>query len=282
MTEHTHTEANAIADLGVQAAKANRLETHTPAIVLAEGQSVQSLEEFAAHRTRLRGTFSTCDLADFGAYVNRRAAEHPNGMPQAFVDAEKMTCRAVFNIGNGWVPGHADDSALLMVKPTPGYAAVHAINGMRCSQKDLAEWLDDWQDMLIPFYGSPASEEGITPERNSLKRAIRAIRAIEIKAGSQTVTTVGNLHNSASALSSIEARSEHELPTGFQARVEPHAGFGVRIIRLDLSVGTDTPPLLRLRIAGKRELEDAIAQEFVQLIRDGCPDLLPLIGSYSR
>lgn len=282
MTAHaSHTEATAIAELGVQAAKANRLDTHTPAIVLPEGCRVESLEIFGPLRTRLRAAFSTRDLVDFGRYVNQRAEQHPQGSPQAFIDPDKMACTAVFNIGDASAPGHADDVAMLQLAPSAAYAEVRRIDSVRFSQKDLAEWLDDWQHMLSPFYGSPDSETAPEVKGTALRRAIRAVRAIEIKEGATTVTHVGNLHNSASALSSIEARSEHELPNGFVATVEPYPGFQIRELRLDLAVGTESPPRLRLRIARKERLVEELALEFVTLVRAQSPQLAPLIGSYA-
>jgi uncharacterized protein YfdQ (DUF2303 family) len=244
---------------------------------------VQLLEGLAEFRSRLRGKFTTRNLDSFATYSNLRAVEHPLGNTQAFIDTLKMECSAIFNIGNAQHPGQCDDNASLTLDACVEFAAILKLNGNKLSQKQLAEWLDDWNYVLAPFYGEEieGDDPGIELGGTSLRRAIRAVRNIEIKEGTATVTKVGNMINSASALSSIEARSDHEMPSGFYATIIPYDGFRARAIRLDLSVGTDSPPRLQMRIARLEALSDSIAREFVDLIHAGCPTLTPIIGRYA-
>ncbi|MCF5225981.1 DUF2303 family protein, partial [Pseudomonas syringae] len=93
------------------------LHTVTPTIVLPEGVKVVNMEQYSAGRSRFRGTCSTNSLADFAKYVSDRAAADAKG----FINQDEMTCSVLFNLGNEEVPGHADDRAVLKLKPTAAY-----------------------------------------------------------------------------------------------------------------------------------------------------------------
>jgi len=282
MTDHLHTDAAVIAELAIGAAKANRLETHTPAVIVPSDHRIESTEHLQALRSRLRGQFKTGRIQEFIAYTIARAEQFNTYGPTAFIDDQSMTCTALFNVGNATTPGHADDTAKLTLQPESAYAAVRGIEGKKLSQKQLAEWLDDWQHIVAPYYGSPDDDDAApVATRDVLRRAIRAVRSIEIKEGLVRTTTVGNLRNSASAIAEIEARSAHELPAGFVANVMPYSGFSTRVIQLELSVTTDAEPRLVLRICRKEALLESISGEFVELISQGCAQLNPLIGSYT-
>ena len=282
MTDHPHTDASVVAELAISAAKANRLDLHTPAVIVPSDHRIESIEHLQASRSRLRGLFKTGRLHEFIAYTTARADQCKNSTPAAFVDDQSMTCTALFNIGDVTAPGHADDRAELSLQSESAYAAVRGIEAKKLTQKQLAEWLDDWQHIVAPYYGSPDTEEAApVATRDVLRRAIRAVRSIEIKEGSVRTTTVGNLRNSASAIAEIEARSAHELPAGFVANVMPYSGFSPRSVQLELSVTTDAEPRLVLRICRKDALLESIATEFVELISQGCTKLSPLIGSYT-
>ncbi|WP_122771462.1 DUF2303 family protein, partial [Pseudomonas viridiflava] len=50
-------------------AEGKYLGTDTPTIVMPEGAKIVNLEQYAAGRSRFRGTFSTNSLVDFARYV---------------------------------------------------------------------------------------------------------------------------------------------------------------------------------------------------------------------
>ncbi len=282
MSDHLHTDAAVIAELAIGAAKANHLGYQTPAVIIPSDHRIESIEHLQGFRSRLRGQFKTGRIQEFIAYTTARAKQFMDFGPIAFVDDQSMTCTALFNVGNATTPGHADDTAKLTLQAESAYAAVRGIEGKKLTQKQLAEWLDDWQHIVAPYYGSPDIEDASpVATRDVLRKAIRAVRSIEIKEGSVRTTTVGNLRNSASAIAEIEARSAHELPAGFVANVMPYSGFATRAVQLELSVTTDSEPRLVLRICRKEALLENIAGEFVELISQGCAQLNPLIGSYT-
>ncbi|MNT51076.1 hypothetical protein D3C72_1880260 [compost metagenome] len=71
------------------------------------------------------------------------------------------------------MPGHADDRALLRLKASAGYKAAQAIGGRALSQKDLSDWIVDWNQFLS------ASDEG--GQSMTIAKAITTVRTITIK-----------------------------------------------------------------------------------------------------
>ena len=181
-------------------ASAKKLETLVTTVVLPESAKVVELEKFQAGRSRFRGTYSTHSLADFSAYVVEREALGARG----FIDS----CVLLFNLGTADVPGHADDRAVLKLKPTAGYTAVQQIGGRGISQKDLSDWIEDWHQYL-----TPVDEVG---KAIPVAKAIVAVLTITINASSESETTVGETSASRSAMDRIEARSKETLPVSLQ------------------------------------------------------------------
>jgi uncharacterized protein YfdQ (DUF2303 family) len=227
-----------------------KLDTDTPTIILqhANGEQIVSLEQFGKGRQRLRGALTTSDLADFARYVV------DNGNGQGFVNVADMSAKVFFNLGTVDAPGHADWTASLKLKPTAAFAALAAIDGQKMSQKDLADWLEDWNASLYAEY-----EKG----DGTLARAVTAVRKLTIKTNASQTTSVTNVSASRSAMENIEAQSENDLPMGFSFVCEPYVGLSSRTFRLVISVltGEDKPRLV-LRWQQREATIEAIAREF--------------------
>ncbi|WP_296255575.1 MULTISPECIES: DUF2303 family protein [unclassified Pseudomonas] len=227
------------------------LPTFMPTAVLPEGAKVLDLEKYQALRSRFRGTFSTHSLADFGLYVTDRAGDGARG----FINQEDMSCVLLFNLGTTAVPGHADDRAVLKLKPTAGYTAVQRIAGERLAQKDLSDWIEDWHQYL-----TPVDDEG---QPIPVAKAIAAVRTITVKATSESETTVGDTSASRSAMDQIEARSKETLPAALQFHTIPFDGLTEQVITLRISVITSgAVPVLKLRWVGEEVQRESIAEEF--------------------
>lgn len=238
-------------------ASGKALATQTPTIVLPEGCQVVTLEKWQAGRSRFRGIYSTHSLADFSAYVADRAIATAKG----FIDQDEMTCTLLFNLGTDENPGHADDRAVLKLKASAGYKAAQSIGGRAMTQKDLSDWIEDWNQYL-----TPVDDEG---KAIPVAKAIAAVRTITIKATSESETTVGDTSASRSAMDQIEARSKETLPVCLDFKVIPFEGLGELVIRLRVSVITGgAQPALKLRWIGEEAQREAIAQEF-KAVLDG-------------
>lgn len=238
-------------------ASGKKLETLVPTVVLPESSKVIDLEKFQVGRSRFRGTYSTHSLADFGTYVVERAEPGARG----FIDQDAMSCALLFNLGTTAEPGHADDRAVLKLKPTAGYTAAQQIGGRGISQKDLSDWIEDWHQYL-----TPVDEAG---NAIAVAKAIAAVRTITIKASSESETTVGETSASRSAMDQIEARSKETLPVSLQFRTVPFEGLTEQQITLRLSVITSgSQPVLKLRWVGEEVQREDIAQEFKSVLQD--------------
>lgn len=227
------------------------LSTYSPTAVLPEGVKVVDLEKYQVGRSRFRGVLSTNSLVDFSTYVKERAIEGSRG----FIDKDEMTCTLIFNLGTNIAPGHADDRAVLRLKPSAGYKAVQSIPGRPMSQKDLSDWIEDWNASL-----SAIDETGQTM---SIVKAIAAVRTITIKASSESDHAVSETRTSRSAMDQIEATSKETLPASLVFSVVPYEGLSVRYIILRVSVITSgAQPMLKLRWMGEEVQQEEIAQEF--------------------
>lgn len=240
-----------IQQTALAAAAANRLTTPVPAIILntKDGQEVESLEHLQEGRSRFRGVFSTPSFDDFTRYVD---FNNPGTTP-VFVDVERMSARAFFNLGDTEDPGHADFVANLSLKPTAAFSALSKLDGTRLKQKDLAEFLEDWNDFISADY---------TGGDGSLNRAITAIRKLTIKKQGESVHGITATSASRSEMEQIEAQSD-ELPLGFTWVCEPYVGLKQRTFRLALSViTTGEVPLIVLRWQRREAVIEEIAKEF--------------------
>jgi len=90
-----------------------------------------------------------------------------------------------------------------------------------------------------------------------------------------------DLQASRSALEEVEARSKAVLPSGFYFAAAPYDGFLERTWNLRLSVMPQDKPVLVLRIVGREDVDEKIAQEFETKVREGLPGLKIFRGSFT-
>ena len=231
------------------------LPTNSLTAILPDGVKVFDLEKYQIGRSRFRGVLSTNSLVDFSVYAKERAIEGARG----FIDQDEMTCNLIFNLGTAAAPGHADDRAVLRLKPSAGYKAVQAVPGRTMSQKDLSDWIEDWNASL-----SATDDAG---QAMSIAKAIAAVRTITIKASSESDHAVSETRTSRSAMDQIEATSKETLPASLVFSVVPYEGLSVRNITLRVSVITSgTQPMLKLRWIGEEVQREEIAQEFKSVL----------------
>jgi len=125
------------------------------------------------------------------------------------------------------------------------------------TQKDMSDWIEDWQQYLTPVN---ENETAI-----AIAKAIAAVRTITVKATSESETTVGDT----SAMDQIEARSKETLPMALLFNVVPFEGLPEQQIKFRLSVITSgQQPVLNLRWIGEEVQREDIAQEFKAVLED--------------
>jgi uncharacterized protein YfdQ (DUF2303 family) len=260
-----------IQQTAIAAEKANRLETPTPAAII-NGQVV-SLEHLGEGRSRFRGNYATDSLDSFAEYVKGNGSA--DFTADVFIDTEKMSTKAFFNLGDVADPGHGDWTAVLKLKPTPEFSAMHDVKGKKLDQRALVEWIEDWGSCIVPI---DSEGQAIQP-----KKALAAIRKLTIKATSEATHQDKDFGARRSAIEEIEASAEEGIPYALGFTVVPYVGLQQRSFTLRLSVLTGgDKPILVLRPVGLESAIEAIAQEFRRVLADRVGDAASLhIGTFT-
>lgn len=236
-------------------------QSHAPANTLLHPENVElvDLQRFQPYKRRFTGQMETADLADFVKYT----LDNANRASQGFIDADRLSCRVIFDLGDTEFPGHAGWTATLALKQTAAFAALLAIDGIRETQLGLTNWLEDWAVYLVPWKSGTENYESY----GALSKAISAIRKITIKATSESESEARDFGATRTALEEVEASSKLELPGGFYFRCEPYLGLPSREFRLRLLVITGgKEPVVALRIVQLEEAKEAIAKDFKTVV----------------
>lgn len=227
-----------------------------PTALLPENTSVESLERYSLERFRFRGAMDTTSIDDFVRYSVGYAQEDDKA--RCFIDADNMLARSIFNIGTLYNPGHADNVASIKLKKTAPFRALLAINGDHLNQKQIAEWLEDWSDYLLAF---DASGNTMT-----IAQAAQAVRRVTIQQATQADHEDSDFSGKKSLMQSIEASSKEVMPVAFEFKCVPYEGLGERRFSLRNSLLKSSDPIFVLRIVQLEAQEEAIANEFRDLL----------------
>jgi len=236
------------------AAQGKLLPTDRSAMLVPEGFKVQSLEHLQDNRNRFRGALTTSSIKDFSTYTLAQL-----GATDAFVDADKMACTAFYNLGDYEAPGHADHTATLTLTRSPAYVALLEIAGSKISQKDLAEWLEDWAPNV-----KVTSSAG---KDMDLSAAIASVRNVTIKAAAERNHSEHNFGAAQSSMDSIEAANQDALPAVLHFSFSPYEGLSIRVFNLRVSLHTGgDKPVFSLRWVQEGLQREEIAQEFKDVL----------------
>lgn len=257
---------------GIQDADAvlSKLGLQVPVVALPADFRVSDLEKYLPQRTRLRGKMETGILDAFTTYATDHASP---GHSACFVDAEEMSAQVIFNLGDATNPGHGDFAAELCLQRTSEYRAIRYLDGERKSQKELAEFMEDYADSITAYN---ADGDGI-----ALSRAISAVRRITIEARRESSNSEESFKAERTGLESIEARSDDGLPAGFRFQCVPYPGMRLRTFDLRLSVLTGgEKPVMVARIKRLESTLEEMGEELAARLREALP--CPVhIGSFS-
>lgn len=255
-------------------------------VALPEKITLHDLEGYMQNRRRARGVMKTNSIESFAAYTN----QHKEEGAAVFVDPKDMSASAVLNLGTPVEPGHTDNRAVLRLEKTAAYKALTEITCLGKTQKEVAEFLEDWAD-YVKCYGFTEKGQLIAPEIKT-SRAIAAIRKITIESMRKMESSEQALSASKSAFESVQATSVDPLPVLIEFSCFPYPGIAQRTFLLRLSVLTgDATPKMTLRIIKEEQHQEAMADELAASILDvfsGDGDdeddekLPVLIGEYMR
>lgn len=231
-------------------------QTDFPTVAISKSLELCSLEEFQKHRNYFRGIFNTNTCDDFLGYV----AE--NNGSSCFINAETMSAQSIFDLGDSEAPGHAKHRAILTLDKSAPYIEVLANNNRRTSQRELAEWIEDYRDFIEVL-----DENG---EEMQNTAAVAAIRRITIEAVRKQGNDQRTFGESKSAMESIDAKSEDgPMPAWILFTCKPYEDLKERTFHSRISIITrGEEPQLTTRIIKLDVIKEEMATEFKGLLAD--------------
>ena len=247
---------------------------------LPEHFTLRDFEAFMPMRRRARGTMTTESVNDFAEYFKRHAEDGAT----VFVDKDAMKAVGVLNLGDTEVgPGHADNKAVLSLKSLAAFDALRKVaNGQAQTQTTIAEWMEDWQDLIRCFHDAG---DGVAGETITTAKGIAAVRNITIDAARKVESEESQLSASRSAFESVKASSKHTLPTHIYFKTEPYVGLAERTFVLRLGILTTGEKVtIVLRPVKMEEHQQEMAEEFTAIVAHSLEktEHPVLIGSYAK
>lgn len=236
----------------------------SPVIATHKDTRLEDLEPFLPNRSRLRCVYKTQSIDDFVSYSQQ--FDSPNAT--CFIDENEMRALNLLDLGTTEQPLHQDHHAILQLKQTAFFEALLSMNGQHVSQKRMAEFFEDWGDMV--------STEIVDQNNNdlSLIGAVKAFRDLTIESVSKAQSKVGDFNESLSTMEQIEAKAEEALPAKVIFQCEPYSGLNDVELTCRFSIITsEEKPKLVLRILRLEAQMEAIAQDFKDIIKEdlsGC------------
>lgn len=238
-------------------------------VAIPEGVKISDLEKYLEQRRRYRGSMATKLIAEFVEFATATTEQYSqekqlDNVP-CFVNAEAMTAKVFFNLGDIVEPGHGDHTAKLELQQTEAFRELLKINGKQLDQKTLAEWMEDWRDHLEAL-----SEDGsvIIP----IGPAVSSIRKITIGSNAEATSETQTFSQRKSAMAEVEAKNRDSLPGFLKFDCEPYHGLTERPFTLRLSLITGETPKIALRIVRLETQQEEMAKELEEKLRTGFED----------
>lgn len=232
-----------------------------PIAILPNDVNVVSLEKHNQFRNQFRAKFSTFNFNSFIDY----AKQHKQDNTKCFIDEEFLSAVIIFDVGTIAQPLHAAHRAILKMQKTAAYSALLNFQDKRHNQRTFSDWLEDWGDFITPY----SDEEEVMP----LTAAVQAIRKITLDYARNEEHEVGDFAAKKSAMESVEAKSKLQLPKYFVFKTETYKGLSCQAFTLRLSIltGGDAPVLVA-RLIKEEQIQEAIAQEFSDKVKEALSD----------
>lgn len=262
---------------GAVAAKlaANLHDMALPVVPVPDAYKLISIEKFLDQPARFRGTFRTDYINEFTAYMLKNIVN--SSTAGVFINAQKMTATGILDLGDPTSPKHAEHRAVVKIIPLNAYTALRAMNGVKKSQREFAEWMEDWRDYLEAYTdmgpGITQSENGkIKAEGGNeidLKAAIAAVRKITLKVTAANEHSTQDFKAARSALEEIEAFSKDlSLPGSLYFTCKPYEELQTRTFVCRVGVLTsEKEPTIVLRVAQMEAHVEEMGKEFQALVQ---------------
>ncbi|KZZ72443.1 hypothetical protein A3765_28390 [Oleiphilus sp. HI0130] len=236
------------------------LEKHDTAIPVAlvpSSMRLEDLESKMPNAARYRLRYATNSIDDFARYNEK----HDQAGATCFVDADAMRAHAIYDLGTRELPLHKQNQAKLTLDKTAAFLSLININGTTLSQKQAADFIEDWSDNISVL----ANDE----TEMTAAQAAASVRDLTIDAARSVASKVDDFGASMTAMEKIEAKNKEQLPAFLTFTCEPYLGLKERTFNLRLSILTgDEKPRISMRVLRLESIEEDMAIEFKDLIVD--------------
>lgn len=237
------------------------IQTKAPLIALPSGVELSDLESSMEFRTSYRFMFNTKSIKDFGEYCQ----EFDKEGAKCFVNSDSMTAETFFDLGTEEAPLHQRHKSRLRLDKTAAFRALLNINGDHLSQKNAANFVEDWADNIVVL-----SKHG---EEMTINQAAKQLREITIEQVSNLDSKVDDFGESMSAFEKIEAKNQELIPATIEFTCDPYHGLSKRVFTVRVSILTGgQKPEISLRIIKLEAQEEDMAEEFKEILVDTFKD----------
>lgn len=237
------------------------LNLHSNVVLIPDGYKTQSLESYQKHKDRYDFKYSTQSIPDFVEY----AKEFDNEGSKCFI-TQDMTAYVIFDLGTVEKPGHSLHNAALSLHTTAAYRALLDNANKKMSQKQMVEFLQDWEDFLKI---TNLTGDIITP-----RQAANLYSNLTLEKVNEAKSSIGDYHESMEAMERIEAKASESLPGFAEFKCVPYFGLTNRhfTIKFQLNKQSDSFSLQYRIIQLENEQED-ILNEFKSILVKEFKDL---------
>lgn len=242
-------------------AAANNLVTDYETAMVPDGMRIEDLEIFQENRNRYRAIFDTNHIEDFAKYFKAH-----NGK-SCFINQEDMQAKSIFDLGTVEEPLHCRHRAKLVLVKTAAYKALLSVANPDShrhdfmSQKQLAEWIEDWQDFIVV----KDEEHNVIP----MGKAVSAIRRVTIEATAKQETNTQTFSSNKSTLESISASSDDDpLPGFIMFTCIPYHGLSEFDFLARISLITGKEPQFSLKVTQLEQTQEEMADDFKNKLSD--------------
>lgn len=233
------------------------IKTISNLLAVPSGFDISNLEANMPTRDSYRFAFATKSIKDFGEYCK----EFDKEGAKCFVNSDYMRANTIFDLGTEEAPLHQRHNAKLQLDKTAAFKALLNINGDHLSQKDAANFVEDWADNIVV-----TSKHG---EAMTITQAAKQLREITIEQVSNLDSKVDDFGGSMSAFEKIEAKNQELIPATIEFTCDPYHGLSDRAFTVRVSILTGGQrPEISLRIIKLEAQEEDMAEEFKEILVD--------------
>lgn len=260
------TEAQVIVQNAALKAAVEAVDPSLKVVYLDGNARIHDLEEFQPLKRRMTGHFATTSflaLAQFAQSTIDSSLKTEN--PSCFI-GNNGNAKLIFNYGDIGNPLHQDLSASIQLNTTPVFDAISRLKDSRLSQRELAEFIEDFNDYVTAL---DASGNEI-----NLNVAIGAIRNMTIESNKSVNQESTDFKDTSSAFASVEAKFKDATPAYLSFDIPAFNEIDNRTFIFRISVITSDEKIkLALRCPKWDEVIESINIEFQEKLTK---DLKPL------